>query len=291
MKQVLLVSVFVLWAHGAQVLGGQTRDAERVGRLLETITTETASVREKAFRDLLALRRNGVRETIQFLKGSDAGTTPTSAAKATAEPRKKIAKAGPERGKIEWRTADPVRTRQAGARFALHGMAMHVSRPGAEGERRAYVAILLDALRSNLPVEVKKFLIEQLQIAGRAEAVPVLARCLDDEALAESARQALEANPAEEAVAALRKALGGAKGTLRIGIIQALGARRDKQSVDLLIEEIRKSDLLPVRCAALIALGQIGDPRARPIIVQTEQSDSPTLRQAATEARLLLDKQ
>lgn len=291
MRYGLLVFVFALGAHGVQGFGAQTRDAERVGLLLETLTTETASVREKAFRDLLALGRNGVRETIQFLQGSGAETTPTAETRVSAQPAKKSPKASPERRKIEWRTADPARTRQAGARFALHGMAMHVSRPGAEKERRAFVAVLLDALRGGAPAEVKKFLIEQLQIAGRAEAVPVLAQCLDHDGLAEPARQALQANPADEAVAALRKALASAKGTLRIGIIQSLGVRRDKLSVDLLIEELRKNDLEKIHCAALIALGQIGDPRARPLITQAEQSDSPAIHHAATEARLLLDNQ
>jgi len=229
--------------------------APDVTSLLAKVTTETASVRIQVLKDLVAMGDDGI----------------VAVAKELVEPKA---------GEV---------AKDAGARMALHGMAVYVTRPGAEKERAAYVKKTLSLLDSDRPAAIKKFLVEQLQIAGRDEAVLGLAGCLKDKELAESARQALEANPTDAAVVALRHALAKAQGTLRVGIINSLGRRCDKESVKALVAEAKSSDEA-VRCAALVALGRIGDPAARPVIEAALNSDSKAEKRSATEANLLLSK-
>jgi HEAT repeat protein len=152
----------------------------------------------------------------------------------------------------------------AGARIALHGLAVHVTRPGTDGraDLTREIAARLDLPRAK---EVKHFLIAALQTAGREESVPALAKLLDDPELAEPARAALIANPSREAVKALRDALPKAAGNLRIGILLALGLRGDVESVPALITETSSGEPA-ARLAALDALGRIGDPRGEPAI-------------------------
>lgn len=189
---------------------------------------------------------------------------------------------------------EPGRGDDAGARLALHGLAVHVTCRSAEGRAdlaKAVAARLDDPPRSHpggpLGTGVKRFLIEQLQIAGREEAVPALARLLDDPDLAEPARAALLANPTPEAVKALRDALPEARGDLRIGIILALGSRRDVESVAALIEEASSGESA-VRLVALDALGRIGDLRGEPAIAAALEKGSSRERLDAAHSYLRL---
>jgi len=227
--------------------------APDVKPLLDQITTQSATARMQAFKDLVAMGDGGV----------------VAVAGQLTEP--KVGEA----------------VRDAGARIALHGMAVQVSRPGAEKERAAFVKPVVRLLEGDRPAFFKRFLIEQLQIAGRDDAVPVLAVLLRDKDVAESARQALEANRTDAAIAALRKALPDSKGLLRVGIINSLGTRRDKAAVKALIAEAKDSTET-VRCAALVALGKIGDPSAKPAIEAALNSPSAAVKRAATEAESLL---
>lgn len=286
MKRGILVAVGIFFSATWTAFRPCAAAAADVGQLLQNMTTETAEVRMKAFKEIVALGSDGVvevtRRLIEPQTGEAKKTEPATIARGKG--RKNV-----ERGKVEWGSAESARIEDAGARFALHGMAVSFSRPGAEKERARFVKALAGVLKSDRPAAVKKFLIEQLQIAGREDAVPALAACLNDEALAESARQALEANRTRAAVDALRKALPKAKGSLRAGIINSLGIRGDKQAVEALLADA-KSDDEPVRCAALAALGRIGDDRARPVIEGALNSDSTAVKRAATEGKLLLEK-
>ena len=121
--------------------------------------------------------------------------------------------------------AEPAEGGDAGARITLHGMACRSIRVGAEEERAALVKPLAAFLAGEGPAAVKRFVIEQLHVAGRGDAVPALVVCLADEELAESARQALIANPSREALAALRGAGAGRASGCRGGVAAAGGGR------------------------------------------------------------------
>jgi len=73
--------------------------------------------------------------------------------------------------------------------------------------RKQVAAKLAAMLRSDVTVDCKKFICDQLSLIGSAEQVPDLARLLDDEELSFAARAALERIPGVEASAALRTVL------------------------------------------------------------------------------------
>jgi len=95
-------------------------------------------------------------------------------------------------------------------RYALNGVAVHVSRSGAEDERQMFALALIQALDSARDSEVKAFLIQQLQLTGKSESVKPLSQLLEERRLCEPATQALLAIRTSEAEKALLKSLGKA---------------------------------------------------------------------------------
>lgn len=146
-------------------------------------------------------------------------------------------------------------------RYAVNGITKYVSRPGAESERAMVENVLIDELRSNHHQLVKVFLMEQLELIGSNESVPVLQSFIGDDRLNESAVHALRAINTTRARETLAEALSGTQGEQRIAVIKALG---DIETTDI------TQDLLPLASAeesdtrkvALYALAQSGDPEA-----------------------------
>jgi len=227
--------------------------ADRLGELLKRITSEDMAVRGPAFQQIAKMGPRGVR-------------------------------------RVADRLLEPGKLSDAGARFALHGLAHRVIRPDAEAARAAFVKAMLAQLEREQRTEVKRFLIRQLQITGREDAVPSLARYLADARFAETARQALAANPTPAALAALRNALRRAKGMERVGIIDALGFRRDAEALRALIAEAAGRDQA-ARMAAYRALGRIGDPKAESTLAAATTKGKPRERRAAFDGYLLLAEQ
>jgi len=79
------------------------------------------------------------------------------------------------------------------AKYALHGLAILVGQPGAEPQRKMLAETLARELGAKHSDELKAFLCRQLQLCGRAQDVPALARLLEDKRLGEPARQAIQA--------------------------------------------------------------------------------------------------
>jgi len=131
-------------------------------------------------------------------------------------------------------------------------------------------------VESDATLDGKKFACEQLGLIGTAAEVPVLARQLARPELALAARSALERISGDESLAALRAALPGATGTLRQGIINSLGARRDEQAVPLLV------GLLPDSADALAA---IGTPLALEALQTARPQPSSALLRCALQLR------
>lgn len=172
-------------------------------------------------------------------------------------------------------------------RKQLHGLAVHVTRPGAEEQRKRFADTLCEAIAGDRPVVNKRFLIRQLQIAGVRESVPALAECLTDHLLAEDARRALVAIPDRSAIAALREALPETEGDLRIGILNALGRRPDPASFDVLMQYARSDDEA-IRVAALESLAEYGNPTAGDVFVSALGRGSKTTQRRVVDAYIRL---
>jgi HEAT repeat protein len=167
--------------------------------------------------------------------------------------------------------------------YALNGLAVHVGRPGAEFERRMFVAAVLGSLRRPADPEAKAFLISQVQLAGRAEAAEPLAKFLSDERLVEPAARALVALRSPDAAQHLAKALDAARGPARAILIKALGETGSRVAIGRLLK-YAESDDPAARRAALFALAESGDPaaeaaldRARIAAPPYERAQAPAL--------------
>ncbi len=174
----------------------------------------------------------------------------------------------------------------AKVRYALHGLALHAYRPGAEAERKMVAGAFVKALDSAGDVEVKTFLVNQLQIIGKEESVPSLAKLLTDEDLCEPAAQALTRIAAPGVAAAFEKALPQAKGGNVVTLIQGLGVLRSQSSPRILAKFAKSADAV-VRGAALYALANIGAPYGKKILEEACETGTPYERAKATSRYLL----
>ena len=101
---------------------------------------------------------------------------------------------------------------------------------------------LLEILQSDAKLPAKEYVCRKLALIGTARCVPVLAGMLSDADLSDCARLALEAIPYASVDDALRAALDKTDGTLRVGIVNTLGERRDRKAVPALSELRNSSD-------------------------------------------------
>jgi HEAT repeat protein len=172
----------------------------------------------------------------------------------------------------------------------FQGLCWHAGRPGADAERAAVCKVIAARLAKDMPKPACVFLLSQLERIGTAESVNAAAALLaDKDALVrESARRALQNNPAPEAANTLRAALGKADSPeWRVGLINALGARRDEASLKVLIQQAGTDDEA-VRTAAVEALARIGDKSAADVVTAAMSKGSDRAKGIATDAYLLL---
>ena len=144
---------------------------------------------------------------------------------------------------------------------------------------------LLAILGSDATTDAKDFVCRELSLIGSAESVGPLAKLLPDAALSHIARFALERIPDPAASQALRDALGKVIGKPRLGIVNSLGARRDREAVSALAELASDRDE-ELAAAALNALGTIGGEGAAKVLVAVLDNVPQPLRKAAGDACL-----
>lgn len=173
------------------------------------------------------------------------------------------------------------------ARQALHGVALYVSRPGAEAERLMVCEALRGLLAGPAPTAVKGFFLQQLRIAGCPKAVPAVSGFLLDDELCEYAAQTLVTIGGGEAAAALLAARPKSHGKCRLTIVQNLGVLRYAPAAADLAKAAADPDR-EVRMAALRALANIGDPAAWETLHKAAAAESAYERAVATDAALLL---
>jgi HEAT repeat protein len=173
------------------------------------------------------------------------------------------------------------------ARFALHGVVLHVLRPGADSERRMVEGALMEALAAAANPEVKAFLLEQLKFAGTTASVAPLAGLLGDERLCDPATMVLLNVRTPEAAAALAKALPDAKGRNLVAIVRALGVLREKSAAKAILPYAGSEDAT-LRQTAWYALANMGEAEALAPLTKAAEAKAPFERSVATRALLLL---
>jgi len=120
---------------------------------------------------------------------------------------------------------------------------------------------LITILKSDAGVPQKCDACFRLRIIGTAKSVPALAALLGEERLSQAARNALEAMPYPQAGQALRQAVNANSGSIKAGLIDSLGWRREPQAVSLLTPLLSDADVV-IASASASALGRIGGRRA-----------------------------
>ncbi|HSD26039.1 MAG TPA: HEAT repeat domain-containing protein, partial [Vicinamibacteria bacterium] len=172
------------------------------------------------------------------------------------------------------------------ARFAVNGLAVYVTRPGAEGERAVFARPLLDALATAKDPTVAAFFLSQVQVVGRKESVRPLERYLVDETLAGPAAAALFTIGGPEATRTLLNALDKAPQGARLTLIQSLGEARSREAVKKILPLADSGDEA-LRRAARFALANIGDPAAGPVLSKSRVAVSYRERQEGPSLYLL----
>jgi len=162
--------------------------------------------------------------------------------------------------------------------------AMVQAHPNPEALGRIETA-LLTCLAGETPLPGKEFICRQLAVMGSDRAVPVLGKLLVEAETADMARYALERLPGDAASQTLREALVKAKGTLRLGIIDSLGQRRDRGACQALAALLDGSDGALTQAAAT-ALGCIANRRARQALAAAKDRVPTACRLSVLDAYL-----
>ena len=131
----------------------------------------------------------------------------------------------------------------------------------------------------------KRWVCRQLSLIGTAASTSTLGQLLLDKELSDMARYALERIDAPEASAQLRSVLAKTTGTMKTGIINSLGQRRDSLSKPAMIKLLGDSDLEVVMAAAR-ALGNIGGADAAQALAQARVKAAGLLQSTIVDAYL-----
>jgi HEAT repeat protein len=124
---------------------------------------------------------------------------------------------------------------QGSPKLLLDEIVLRAGAPGSEDKLRALRQVLVEQLGEHKDAGERIFLLRELAIVGREEAVPALEKLIDgaEPAIREYAIRALAANPSREAaealLAAMRKAGEPAR---RAALVNSLAGRKEKEAMD-----------------------------------------------------------
>ncbi len=172
-------------------------------------------------------------------------------------------------------------------RRLLRFLEAEVQRAAGDADRARAVADRLAKVLADpqATLDARRFVCRWLPLVAGDAHVPVLARLLAKEETAEMARQALQAIPGEASGKVLRGALAKAKGEALVGLVNALGARRDAASVGLIARHLDAKDAA-VAAAAADALGNIGTVEAAETLTDAAETAEGDLADTLRDARL-----
>ncbi len=144
-------------------------------------------------------------------------------------------------------------------RWAINAMAVYASDAGNGARRALAERAFIAALGSATDVEVRTFLLSQLHLVGRDDAVKAATPLLAVPALVEPVTQLLLAVPGAPARAALLKALPAATPPSRATIVKTLGELGATEANAAVLPFAKDADPV-LRRSALSALARIGSP-------------------------------
>jgi HEAT repeat protein len=156
--------------------------------------------------------------------------------------------------------------------YAIGGFSFYVIQPGKEPQRQIAVKSYGTALEKVQDNTNKQFIISQLQLIGKDDAVPFLQKYLSDEKLSGPAARALAQINTPNAQKVLFNSLSNAgSDVILLSIIEALGYVRYKPAVPILISLAETSEG-EERKVILYALARTGDPAAKTLLQSAAQN-------------------
>jgi HEAT repeat protein len=172
---------------------------------------------------------------------------------------------------------------------AISGFSFYITQNGKEQWRATAVKAYGKALAKISDKENQAFIISQLQITGKDDAVAILKKYLDDERLCDPSARALVKINTLASKAALLAALKGSKGNCTISLVEAIGDSRNPLAVKSVSALIGKDQKLTK--VALYAVANIADPISINLLANAAQKSGFTYDETnATYAYLLFIK-
>jgi len=144
---------------------------------------------------------------------------------------------------------------------------------------------LVGLIKGQADYEAKLQACQLLGRVGSDACIPALENLLGDPKMTHVACWALQPNPSDKALAALRRGLKTSDGEAAICIMGVLGHRRDPEAVPMLAERAKAKDPL-VAEAAMAALGQVATTQAADVLDDLRKTAPKELRGPATDATL-----
>jgi HEAT repeat protein len=152
---------------------------------------------------------------------------------------------------------DPTDGCDVKARYVLHLMAVHVTKPGNEPAPAEFVLAVASQVGGGRPKNVQVCLIERLQLAGTSAVCGVLGQALLDPELCGPAARAL-ASIREGAVAPLLAALSKVEGRQRLAVLQNLAVLQAGEAANAFRQALADGDP-DIRITAAWGLARVGD--------------------------------
>lgn len=157
--------------------------------------------------------------------------------------------------------------------YAIGGFSAYVTQNGQENGRKMSVGAYCKSLQKLSDSQNKSFIISQLELVGKDDAVSCLQDFLRDDKLADPAARALVKINTSASKNALLNALGQAGGDARLAIIEALGDSRFKEAARVINALATDSDQ-NVAKASLYALAHIADPSSESILAAAAEKNA-----------------
>ena len=172
------------------------------------------------------------------------------------------------------------------ARFALHLLAVHVTRKGNEQARAEFVQAVASQIGGDRPKAIQIYLIERLQLAGTKAIVGTLGKTLLDPQLCDAAAPALT-SIRDGAAGQLLLALPKAHGSHRLSIINSLAALRAEEAAAAFRKALDDTDS-DTRIAAAWGIARIADVSAAEALLNCAEVHEGWERINETDACLAL---
>lgn len=154
--------------------------------------------------------------------------------------------------------------------YTINGYATYVTKSGNQELRKKTVNALCKGLSNVSDKESKAFIITQLEIVGKDDAISCLQGYLNDQRLADPAARVLVRINSSAANMALLQALQQAQGAVRLSLIEALGDTRHTPAVRF-INPLAATDDKNLAKVAIYALANIADPSSRKVLSTAAQ--------------------